>query len=202
MVKKQFPSTLIAQLPTYDDPPGVVNVVIETLKGCRNKFKYDTASGVFKLGSVLPAGATFPFDFGFVPGTLGEDGDPLDVLMMMDEPAHVGCVVPARLIGVMEAEQTEDGKTERNDRLVAVAAESHDHRDLRSFKKVSPELIKEIEHFFTSYHQMKGNEFNAGGCFGPKRAKKLIEQGRRRFRQQNGPLPSTPHRSAHRAKRR
>ena len=71
------------------------NVVIETPKGCRNKYKFDDEAGVFALGGVLPAGAVFPFDFGYIPATRGQDGDPLDVLILMDEPAFVGCVVPA-----------------------------------------------------------------------------------------------------------
>ena len=110
---------------------GDLHVIIETPKGSRNKFKYDEAHGLFKLGGVLPAGAVFPFDFGFVPTTLGGDGDPLDVLLLMDEPAFAGCLVAARLIGVIEAAQTEeDGTTERNDRLIAVAAESRNHREV------------------------------------------------------------------------
>src|SRR5437764_15464112 len=86
---------------------GVVHVIVDTPKGSRNKFKYDEELGLFKLSGVLPAGAVFPFDFGFVPATLGGDGDALDVLLLMDEPAFVGCLVEVRLIGVIEAEQTE-----------------------------------------------------------------------------------------------
>src|SRR5438876_43986 len=100
---------------------GELNVVIETPQGSRNKFTFDEELCLFKLGGVLPLGAAFPFDFGFLPDTMGQDGDPLDVLVLMDEPAFPGCLVPARLIGVIEAEQTEKGKTERNDRLIAVA---------------------------------------------------------------------------------
>ena len=101
-----------AQLPAFDPESGTLNAVIETPKGHRNKYKYDEKRGLFLHSGVLPAGAVFPFDFGFVPATEGGDGDPLDVLVLMDEPAFVGCLVPANLIGVIEAEQTEDGKTE------------------------------------------------------------------------------------------
>src|SRR5919202_2577365 len=117
----------LAHLEPFDAASGEVNVIIETPKGSRNKFKYDEQRGLFKLSGVLPAGAVFPFDFGFVPSTRGEDGDPLDVLVLMDEPAFAGCLVPSRLIGVIEAEQTEEGTTERNDRLIAVAANSYTH---------------------------------------------------------------------------
>src|SRR4030088_2218646 len=96
-------------------------VIIETPKGRRNKFDYDTEFQMFALGGLLPEGLAFPFDFGFLPSTLGEDGDPLDVIVLMDEPAHVGCLVDVRLVGVIEAEQMEDGETTRNDRLVGVS---------------------------------------------------------------------------------
>ncbi len=78
------------------------------------------------------------------------DGDPLDVLVLMDEEAFVGCLVPSRLIGVIEAEETENGKTERNDRLIAVATASHQHRDLRSLDQLDEQLVDEIEHFTSS----------------------------------------------------
>jgi len=97
-------------------------VVIETPKGSQNKLAFEPRYRTFVLTGVLPAGAVFPFDFGFVPSTRGDDGDPLDVLVLMDAPVFPGCVVPSRLIGVIEAQQLEDGKTEKNDRLLAVAA--------------------------------------------------------------------------------
>ena len=173
-----MPSNPFSRLPARDPESKDLNVVIETPKGCRNKYKFDEKAGLFALGGVLPAGAVFPFDFGYVPATRGEDGDPLDVLILMDEPAFVGCVVPARLIGVIEAEQTErDGKRERNDRLIAVATNSHNHHDLRSLKDVSDSLLDEIEHFFVSYNESRGKRFKPLGRFGPGRAEKLVRQG-------------------------
>ncbi len=105
-----------ARLAAFVESSHDLNVIIETPKGSRNKFKYDEEFGLFRLSGLLPVGAVFPFDFGFVPSTAGEDGDPLDVLLLMDEPAFAGCLVTSRLIGVIEAEQTEEGKAERNDR--------------------------------------------------------------------------------------
>jgi inorganic pyrophosphatase len=169
--------TPVAELGAVDQETGALNVIIETPKGSRNKFKYDEKRGLFKLSGVLPAGAVFPFDFGYIPATQGGDGDPLDVLVLMDEPAFAGCLVPARLIGVIEAEQTEDGKTERNDRLIAVATESHDHHQIKSLDQVSPNLLEEIEHFFVSYNTIKGKQFTPKGRFGPERAQKLVDEG-------------------------
>jgi inorganic pyrophosphatase len=164
------------RVPPYDDE-GELNVIIETPKGARNKFKYEPDLGIFVLGGVLPQGAVFPFDFGFVPGTKGGDGDPLDVLVLMDEPAFAGCLVHSRLIGVLEAEQTEDGKTERNDRLIAVAANSRNHADIRSIDALSGNIVEEIEHFFVSYNEAKGKEFKTLARRGPKRAEEVVREG-------------------------
>jgi inorganic pyrophosphatase len=164
-------------LEPIDAETELVQVVIETPRGCRNKYKYDDELHVFRLNSVLPAGSAFPYDFGYVPGTMGDDGDPLDVLLLMDQPAFTGCVVQARLIGVIEATQTEDGEVERNDRLVAVANDAHDYRDLTSLKEMNTNLLSELEHFFTSYNQQRGREFKLIAHRGPSAAKKLLKEG-------------------------
>src|ERR1700712_1601399 len=101
------------KIPTLDK--GLVNVVIETPRGCQNKFNFDPDMGVFTLGKTLPMGTVFPFDFGFIPQTLGEDGDPLDVLVIMGEPVYPGCLVHTRLLGVLQARQEDKkGKKIRN----------------------------------------------------------------------------------------
>lgn len=162
-------------MPAYNSD-GEITVVIETPKGCRNKFKYDEEKKAFKLNGILPIGSSFPYDFGFIPSTKAQDGDPIDVLLLMDEPAFPGCVIDARLAGVIEAEQTENGQTTRNDRLIAVATHSKDYSDLRSLRDVNPHLIEEIEHFFVSYNETRGKRFKPLGVHGPKRAMKLLEQ--------------------------
>ena len=171
--------TALEKLKPFDRKSGNLNVIIETPKGCRNKYAYDFDLRSYKLKTVLPAGAVFPFDFGSIPGTTGEDGDPLDVLVLMDEPAFTGCVVNSRLLGVIEAEQTEDGKTERNDRLIAVAADSHTHGSLTSLSKVDSTLMEEIQHFFVSYNKARGKKFKVLQVRGPKQAKKTVENAAR-----------------------
>lgn len=183
------PRSLTHLLP-YESAEGELNVIIETPKGSRNKYNYDEEYQLFKLGGVLPAGAVFPFDFGFIPSTLGGDRDPLDVLLLMDEAAFPGCLVPARLIAVIEAEQTErDGETTRNDRLIAVAADSHTHKDLRSLSDINETLLDEIEHFFISYNEIKGKSFNPLGRFGHIKAARLVEEGRKSFLQKRRRKP-------------
>jgi inorganic pyrophosphatase len=176
----------LTDLSPFNDAAEELNVIIETPQKSRNKFTYDESLNLFKLGGVLPAGAFFPFDFGFVPSTIGGDGDPLDVLVLMDEPAFPGCLVEARLLGVVEAEQTEeDGETTRNDRLIAVAANSRTHKHVRTLDSLNEVLLQEIEHFFVSYNEAKGKRFRPLGRFGPKRARELVEEGAQRFRRKH-----------------
>lgn len=176
-----------ARLRAFDPASKELNVIIETPKGSRNKYTYDEEHELFRLGGVLPAGAVFPFDFGFLPNTLGGDGDPLDVLVLMDESAFAGCLLRARLVGVIEAEQTEeDGETTRNDRLIAVAADSRDHRHITSLEDLNKNLVDEIEHFFVSYNEIKGKSFRALGRFGPERAQRLVREGMRSRRAKSG----------------
>lgn len=167
----------VNSLKPFNDETGELNAVIETPKGSRNKYDFDEERELFKLSGILPLGESFPFDFGFIPQTLGEDGDPLDVLLLMDEAAFPGCLVESRLIGVVEANQTENGETVRNDRLIAVASKSLLYNSVKSIKDLSDDMIEQIKHFFVSYNEAKGKKFEPLGEFGALKAKKLIDQG-------------------------
>ena len=157
---------------------GALQVVIETPAGNRNKFFWDHEAGVFRLRKVLPAGMAFPYDFGFVPQTQAEDGDPIDVLLLMDEPAYPGCVIRARLIGVIEAEQTEGGQMVRNDRLVAVAEASHEYANVHRLDDLPRKWVEELSLFFVHYQQLEGKEYRLLGTKDADAAKKLIEKAR------------------------
>jgi inorganic pyrophosphatase len=121
--------------------------IIETPKGRRNKFKYDPESCLFTLSRVLPEGFTFPFDFGFIPSTLAEDGDALDAVVLMDEPAHVGCLLTVRLIGAILVEQTENGKKTQNHRLVSVPLKTFDYRDVHTLDDLNGPLVEQLTEF-------------------------------------------------------
>jgi inorganic pyrophosphatase len=176
----------VKTLTAFAEDGETLNAIIETPKGRSNKFKFDEKTGLFKLGKVLPAGAVFPFDFGFVPSTLGEDGDALDVLVLMDEPAFPGCLVEARLVGVIEAEQTEqDGKKERNDRLIAVAQNANAYKSVKQITDLSEDLINEIEHFFVSYNQIEGREFKLLRRRNASAARRLVKEGMKRKKDSN-----------------
>jgi inorganic pyrophosphatase len=164
------------RLPARDPETELLNVVVDTPKGSRNKYKWDEERGIWRLRKVLPLGASFPFDFGFVPSTRGGDGDPLDVLILMDEATFPGCVVSARLIGVLEARQTEKRKSMRNDRLVAVVETELNPPEVRSLDELDRRRIDEIERFFVSYNEMEGRRFEPLGRRGPAAAWRLVER--------------------------
>ncbi|HEY7132703.1 MAG TPA: inorganic diphosphatase [Candidatus Limnocylindrales bacterium] len=160
--------------PFGDD--GHVRAVIETPQGSRHKLKYEPTDQGFAIAATMPAGMSFPFDFGFFPRTKADDGDPLDVLVLMDGPAYPGTIVEARLLGVIEADQTEqDGTAVRNDRLVAVARGSTERGDLRSLKDVDPGLVSQLESFFETYNRFDGKGFRPRKVHGPIRARHLLD---------------------------
>jgi inorganic pyrophosphatase len=165
----------------FDKEKGYWRVVIESPRGSRNKYKYDEELGVMVLSTVLPQGMSFPYDFGFLPQTLGDDGDPLDVLLLMDEPAFAGCIVPSRLVGVIEAKQTEKGKKpEKNDRLVAVGVNSRIYRNCQKLQDLSDEHLHEIQQFFIAYNRIRDKKFQVIQLGGIKKAEKLARMGMRK----------------------
>jgi len=169
-------------LPAWDSASGMLHVLVDTPKGSPIKFKYDAEKRCYTISHILPPGTTFPFDFGSIPSTLADDGDPLDVLVLMEEPSFPGCLVPVRLIGVLEAEQTQEGRTDRNDRLIGAAGKSRTYRGLEAIEDVPDHLLREIEHFFVSYNEERGRKFEVLGRSGADRAARLVDAGHRRFR--------------------
>jgi inorganic pyrophosphatase len=167
-----------SQLSPFDeDDDEIFTVVIETPRGSRNKYSFDPDQKVYILKKVLPAGMAFPYDFGFVPSTLGGDGDPVDVLVLMDEPAFPGCVLRCRLIGVIEGEQKDGNEVERNDRILAVEIGTHSWDDVRHVDDMGKQFGMELEEFFVNYHDLDGEEYRVLGIKGPGAARKCIEKG-------------------------
>ena len=158
---------------------GLLQVIVETPKGSRNKFSFDTKQEIFSLKKVLPAGMVFPYDFGFLPKTLADDGDPIDVLLLMDEPAFPGVLVPSRLIGVIRGEQIDGKKRIRNDRLVAIADANHMYANVRKLNDLPKQFLRELEDFFVNYHQLEGKEYKLLGCKGISQAETLIKNARK-----------------------
>jgi len=173
----------IERLPhKLDKTKNECQAIIETPKGRRNKFKYEPESGLFTLSRVLPEGFTFPFDFGFIPSTLAEDGDPLDVLVLMDESAHVGCILPVRIIGVIKVRQKENSKESRNDRLVGVTVQSLAYKDIAKMSDLRSSLVDQLAEFLALYNKNSDKQDQIEGVDGPDQAIELLEMASQRFK--------------------
>jgi inorganic pyrophosphatase len=170
-----------SDLPSVADEDQI-HVVIETPKGSRNKYAFDPERRIFGLTKVLPAGMTFPYDFGFVPSTKAEDGDPTDVLVLMDEPAFPGCLLKCRIIGIIEGEQGEKKSRERNDRIIAIEAANHSYARVRHVKDLGKKFVKELEEFFVNYHELDGEKYEILDVKGPGEARRRLNDGIRKAR--------------------
>ncbi|MES2565874.1 MAG: inorganic diphosphatase [Bacteroidota bacterium] len=153
-----------------------LHVIIETPSGNRNKFNYDKKTGLFKLKKLMPVGLIFPCDMGFIPGTLGEDGDPLDALVLMDDSAYPGCLIECRLVGVLKALQKEKGKKRfRNDRFLLVPANIKHYSHIQKIKDLNPQTLDAIVNFFVSYNEYEKKQFEVVGFSNSKTAHRLIK---------------------------
>jgi inorganic pyrophosphatase len=189
----------ISRIHPFGPKSKYVNAIIETPKGSRTKFKYDEEHGLFMFDKRMPIGQSFPFDFGFLPSTRGDDGDPLDVLVLTDEPTFVGCLVHAKLLGVIEAEQTENGETERNDRLIAIPLEAKSGKPSEgAIDHLEPSLVRNITKFFVAYNELQGRRFKTLGHAGPERAEVLIRVGISKFQKRS--IERTANRQRHNGK--
>lgn len=163
--------------PRDEDDEDILQVIIETPKGSRNKYAFEPDQKLFELKKVLPAGMSFPYDFGFIPSTIAEDGDPVDVLVLMDEPAFPGCLLKCRPIGIIEAEQGKKDKTERNDRVVAIEQANHSYARVKHIDDLGKKFVKELEDFFVNYHQLDGKEYRILDVKGPGEAGRRVKDG-------------------------
>lgn len=165
---------------TYSKDKSLVNVIIETPYKSRNKFDYDTETGLFKLKKVIPTGMEFPCDMGFIPHTKGEDGDPLDALVLMDELTYPGCLVESRLLGVIKAMQKEKGeKAIRNDRFILVPGNMEEYDHLQDIKDLNESKVMAIADFFENYNEIEGKVFKLEGIGNSKEAHQLIKKSKR-----------------------
>ena len=160
-----------------EEEKNLINVVIETPKGSRNKFAFDEDSWLFLLKKILPAGTSFPLDFGFIPGTKASDGDPLDVLVVMEQGTYPGCLLRCRPVGIIKGEQTkkDNPKKERNDRVIAVPDASKDYAHIRDIKNLNEDHVRDLAHFFMYYNEMEGGSYSLLSTDGPRAALSAIK---------------------------
>lgn len=153
-----------------------VNAIVETPKGSRNKYTYDQEADLCKLKKALPAGMMFPFDFGFIPSTLAEDGDPMDILVLTDAPTFPGCLVECKILGIIKVEQFKNGGYIRNDRVIGLHTDSRMFGSVLNIDQLEEGLVKEIINFFESYNNSSDDVFKHLGNEGPKEAIEHIKQ--------------------------
>ena len=170
----------IFKIPAFDPRTGNLNAIIETPCGSRYKFACEKKTGLFLLKKILPAGMSFPFDFGFVPSTLAADGDPLDVLIVTEEKLFPGCLVQARLLGAMKCKQGKKGKLKRNDRLIAVPVLENMPVKIHSLKELDDKMLCELEKFFVFQHTLEGEQFKVLEIIGPNKALNLVKRAQSR----------------------
>ena len=130
---------------------GIINVLIEIPGGSKNKYEFDKDMNAFALDRVLFASVKYPYDYGFVPNTLADDGDPLDGMVMMDEPTFPGCVIAARPIGMLLMIDGGD----RDEKILCVPAEDPRYNEVKSLADVSPHRLEEIAEFFRTYKNLE-----------------------------------------------
>jgi inorganic pyrophosphatase len=164
-------------------PPDVIYAVIEVPKGSRNKYEYSKAAGVIKLDRVLYSPLHYPGDYGFIPQSYYGDGDPLDVLVMMNEPTFPGCVIVARPIGMLKMVD----KGEHDDKILAVPATDPQFDEIHDISDLPRHFPKEVEHFFLVYKQLQGTSVETQGWVGAEEAKKAIQKGLQMYRDEFPP---------------
>ncbi|HLH53514.1 MAG TPA: inorganic diphosphatase [Verrucomicrobiae bacterium] len=164
-------------LPIGSGFPGVVNAIIEVPGGQANKYEYDSDLHVFHLDRPLYGSVHYPGDYGFIPSTRSEDGDPLDILILLQDPTFSGCLIEARPIGVLEI--IDQG--EPDEKILAVAEKSPTHASVRQHTALEPHVLKEIEHFFTVYKQLEGKHTEVRGWSDVAHAHQLIRLSHKRF---------------------
>ncbi|WP_165305017.1 inorganic diphosphatase [Pedobacter sp. SYP-B3415] len=156
-----------------------ITVMIETPGGSNCKFDFDPMLGTMKLKKMMPAGLVFPFDFGFIPGTIGGDGDPVDVLVISEVSTFPGCMLDCRVVGALKARQRErNGDNMRNDRIIAVPIVSAEYAAVYELAELPAHLLDQITRFFINYNEQAGKEFKPLEQLSAAAAHKLIDSAR------------------------
>lgn len=172
------------ELPTGDQSPEVVTIVIEIPLEGINKYEYDKRLGVFRLDRNLYSPVHYPGDYGFVPSTLASDGDPLDALVLVDAPSFPGCVMEARPIGVLE--MTDQGVLD--EKILCVGKNNPRYKDVWNYSEIYPHMLKEITHFFAIYKDLEGKRVEVRGWGDASVARNKVLESQQRFKENKAAL--------------
>jgi inorganic pyrophosphatase len=167
-----------SRLPIGDNAPKRVNAVIEIPRDSVNKYEYDKTLHVFRLDRTLFSPVHYPGDYGFIPGTLGHDGDPLDVLVLVEAPSFPGCLMEVRPIGVLQ--MVDQGS--RDEKILAVAQSDPLYQQVNDASQAPQHLLREIEHFFSIYKYLEDKRTEIAGWGGAEEARKIIREGMKNFK--------------------
>jgi inorganic pyrophosphatase len=159
------------------DAPEIVRMIVEIPQHSANKYEYDGTLGVFRLDRALYSPLHYPGDYGFIPGTLADDGDPLDVLVLVQQPSFPGVLIEVRPVGVLNMV---DGD-ERDQKVLAVPTRNPRYDQIHTMDQIFPHVRREIEHFFSIYKELEGKVTTMEGWGGPPEARKAIMESRKRY---------------------
>jgi inorganic pyrophosphatase len=159
------------------DCPEIVRAIIEIPKNSVNKYEYDSALGLFRLDRALYSPMHYPGDYGFIPGTLADDGDPLDIMVLVDEPSFTGCMMEARPVGLLHMV---DGK-ENDQKVLAVPTRNPRYDSIHTIDQVFPHIRREIEYFFSIYKELQGAKTKMEGWGGPRDVRRVITESRQSY---------------------
>ncbi len=165
------------ELPVGAKSPEVINAVIEIPLEGINKYEYDKTLGVFRLDRNLYSPVHYPGDYGFIPSTLADDGDPLDVLVLVDTPSFPGCVMEVRPIGVLEMLDQGLG----DEKVLAVGKGNPRYKDVWNFSEIYPHMLREITHFFAIYKDLEGKRVEVKGWRDASFARDKVTEAQKRF---------------------
>lgn len=160
-----------------EEMPEIVRMIVEIPMGSANKYEYDNEFGVFRLDRSLYASVHYPGDYGFIPGTLAEDHDPLDILVLVSKPSITGCMMYVRPVGILNMIDS----SERDQKVLAVPTRNPRYEQIHTIDQVFPHTRREIEHFFTIYKELEGKRTVMEGWGGPKEARKAILESRQSY---------------------
>jgi inorganic pyrophosphatase len=169
-------------LPIGEDAPDKVNAVIEIPRGQTNKYEYDKQLHVFRLDRNLYSPVHYPGDYGFIPSTLSDDGDPLDVLVLVDAPSFTGCLMTVCPIGMLK--MVDQGR--EDEKILAVGTNNPVYEDVRDYNQLYPHLLREIEHFFSIYKELEAKTTQIIGWQNAARAREVVNECRQRYASTGG----------------
>ncbi|MDX2151032.1 MAG: inorganic diphosphatase [Bryobacteraceae bacterium] len=170
-------SVKLYDLDPGDECPELVRMIVEIPKNSSNKYEYDGEMNLFRLDRALYSPMHYPGDYGFIPGTLAEDNDPMDVLVLVQEPSFTGCLIEVRPVGILNMTDREEG----DQKVLAVPNRNPRYDQIHTMDQIFPHVRREVEHFFQIYKELEGKVTNLLGWGGPREARKAILDSRQRY---------------------